>query len=109
MFFFSSRRRHTRCALVTGSSDVCSSDLAGNVVTDVAAAVDPAEIYLIYLHGRIVEDRGPRPTGAPFGLYDYQAILDAHSHRDATAIPAQRRPDTDVDTYAGNAISQGQR
>src|SRR3546814_9574978 len=26
MFFFSSRRRHTRCALVTGS-DVCSSDL----------------------------------------------------------------------------------
>src|SRR3546814_6623863 len=27
-FFFSSRRRHTRCALVTWSSDVCSSDLA---------------------------------------------------------------------------------
>src|SRR3546814_122418 len=27
VFFFSSRRRHTRCALVTGSSDVCSSDL----------------------------------------------------------------------------------
>src|SRR3546814_2931362 len=28
MFFFvSSRRRHTICALVTGSSDVCSSDL----------------------------------------------------------------------------------
>src|SRR3546814_8127137 len=27
-FFFSSRRRHTSCALVTGVSDVCSSDLA---------------------------------------------------------------------------------
>src|SRR3546814_10203591 len=27
IFFFSSRRRHTRCALVTGSSDVGSSDL----------------------------------------------------------------------------------
>src|SRR3546814_9233151 len=27
MFFFSSRRRHTRCALVTGGPDVCSSDL----------------------------------------------------------------------------------
>src|SRR3546814_4967596 len=27
VFFFSSRRRHTRCALVTWSSDVCSSDL----------------------------------------------------------------------------------
>src|SRR3546814_9110674 len=27
MFFFSSRRRHTRCALVTGVQDVYSSDL----------------------------------------------------------------------------------
>src|SRR3546814_8200591 len=27
MLFFSSRRRHTRCALVDWSSDVCSSDL----------------------------------------------------------------------------------
>src|SRR3546814_3194063 len=27
MFFFSSRRRHTSCALVTGVPDVCSSDL----------------------------------------------------------------------------------
>src|SRR3546814_8422322 len=28
LFFFSSRRRHTRCALVTGVQDVCFSDLA---------------------------------------------------------------------------------
>src|SRR3546814_6397969 len=27
-FFFSSRRRHTRCALVTGVQTCCSSDLA---------------------------------------------------------------------------------
>src|SRR3546814_4448533 len=27
MFFFSSRRLHTRCALVTGVPDVCSSEL----------------------------------------------------------------------------------
>src|SRR3546814_13787000 len=27
LFFFESRRRHTRCALVTGFQDVCSSDL----------------------------------------------------------------------------------
>src|SRR3546814_9801869 len=27
MFFFSSRRRHTRCALVTGVQTWCSSDL----------------------------------------------------------------------------------
>src|SRR3546814_7080061 len=28
IFFFSSRRRHTRCAISDWSSDVCSSDLA---------------------------------------------------------------------------------
>src|SRR3546814_4927030 len=28
MFFFSSRRRHTRCALVTGVQTCCSSDLS---------------------------------------------------------------------------------
>src|SRR3546814_1999386 len=28
-FFFSSRRRHTRCALVTGVQTLCSSDLCG--------------------------------------------------------------------------------
>src|SRR3546814_9072029 len=31
LFFFSSRRLHTRCALVTWSSDVCSSDLKDNI------------------------------------------------------------------------------
>src|SRR3546814_9481721 len=32
IFFCSSRRRHTRCALVTWSSDVCSSDLRCGIV-----------------------------------------------------------------------------
>src|SRR5205814_3282793 len=36
-FFFSSRRRHTRC-LSDWSSDVCSSDLAESLMTDLAAA-----------------------------------------------------------------------
>src|SRR3546814_20427202 len=30
LFFFSSRRRHTSCALGTGVPDVCSSDLSEN-------------------------------------------------------------------------------
>src|SRR3546814_10858036 len=34
-FFFSSRRRHTRCALVTWSSDVCSSDLSPTRVVSI--------------------------------------------------------------------------
>src|SRR5256884_5966566 len=36
LFFFSSRRRHTRCSR-DWSSDVCSSDLIHKVVTDLSA------------------------------------------------------------------------
>src|SRR3546814_3166229 len=41
LFFFSSRRRHTRCALVTGVQTVCSSDLAAE----------------LYLHPRTLQRR----------------------------------------------------
>src|SRR2546422_11546837 len=40
-FFFSSRRRHTRCSR-DWSSDVCSSDLDNALVALGAAVVDPA-------------------------------------------------------------------
>src|SRR3546814_8164599 len=38
VFFFSSRRRHTRCALVTGVQTVCSSDLPVEKATILEAA-----------------------------------------------------------------------
>src|SRR5260221_1856668 len=40
LFFFSSRRRHT-ISLCDWSSDVCSSDLSGNVCGSVVATTDP--------------------------------------------------------------------
>ncbi|MFC3716395.1 alpha/beta hydrolase [Luteimonas soli] len=67
---------------------------------------DPAETYLIYLHGRIVEDLGPRPTDPRFGLYDYPAILEALARRGATVISSQRPPDTNVNEYAGIVVAQ---
>src|SRR3989449_1499356 len=44
-FFFSSRRRHTRCSR-DWSSDVCSSDLAWNVATGVISVESPALVEL---------------------------------------------------------------
>src|SRR3546814_9214221 len=54
-FFFSSRRRHTRCALVTGS-DVCSSDLPGKGV-----ALDAIEAQL----RQVLRARAKTADGAP--------------------------------------------
>src|SRR3546814_10609448 len=48
VFFFSSRRRHTRCALVTGS-DVCSSDLRDVPGRLLLALAD--EVLHLFAHG----------------------------------------------------------
>src|SRR5262245_62478731 len=42
-FFFSSRRRHTRC-LSDWSSDVCSSDLIAAAETAAAIGADPGDL-----------------------------------------------------------------
>src|SRR3546814_14425210 len=57
LFFFSSRRRHTRCALVTGV-DVCSSDLLVENAYYLKASTD-----LKSLQGTVV--RNPITAGQP--------------------------------------------
>src|SRR5436853_1373113 len=46
IFFFSSRRRHTRC-LSDWSSDVCSSDLDAGVIDKLAAG--PVDVVSVHL------------------------------------------------------------
>src|SRR3546814_6388318 len=68
-FCFSSRRRHTRCALVTWSSDVCSSDLrffTFLAAAAVAAAALPAtaadKTLTVYTYDAFTSDWGPGPA-----------------------------------------------
>lgn len=79
---------------------------AGVIYTDVPESPEPTKIYLIYLHGRIIENSGPRPTDSRYGLYDYPAVLEALSSRGAVVISAQRPPGTDMNKYAGVVVSQ---
>jgi hypothetical protein len=76
------------------------------VYTDVPASLEPVNTHLIYLHGRIIENAGPRSTDPRFGLYDYPAVLEALASRGAVVISAQRPPDTDMDAYAGIVVTQ---
>lgn len=82
---------------------------AGTIHTDVPEVAAPERVYLIYLHGRIIENSGPRPTDPRYGLYDYPALLEALSSRGAVVISAQRPSGTDVNTYAGVIVSQIER
>ncbi|MFP7722819.1 alpha/beta hydrolase [Lysobacter sp. A3-1-A15] len=79
---------------------------ASVVYTDVPESTEPTKIYLIYLHGRIIENSGPRPTDIRYGLYDYPAVLEALSSRGAVVISAQRPRGTDMNKYAGAVVSQ---
>lgn len=74
-----------------------------------AAGPDTSRSYVFYLHGRIVEQAGPRPVSPEFGLYDYPAILDALTQRGAVVRSAQRPPDTDERKYAGEVTADIQR
>jgi hypothetical protein len=54
-----------------------------------AAAADPA-YHVIYVHGKAVEDGGRRPTTG-YGVYEYDAILDA-LQREGFAVSSEQRP-----------------
>jgi hypothetical protein len=62
--------------------------------------------YLIYLHGRIVEDQGRQPTSPVFGLYDYDGILDSLRGAGFTVFSEQRPPRTDSEAYAAHVAGQ---
>src|SRR3546814_1800746 len=53
IIFFSSRRRHTRCALVTWSSDVCSSDLIFEGFGVAGGAFDDRTLLLGIVEGGV--------------------------------------------------------
>ena len=69
-----------------------------------AVRASDQEIYILYLHGRIVENKGTTPTHAEFGLYDYPAIVEALGARGDTVISEARAAGTTVDQYARKTI-----
>ncbi|MEW5801191.1 MAG: hypothetical protein AB1847_03705 [bacterium] len=62
--------------------------------------------YLFYLHGKIIEDRGIRPTDPKFGVYEYEEILDALEEKGFTVISEARKKDTDPEQYAAKIVGQ---
>jgi len=55
---------------------------------------------IFYLHGRIVEEEGPRPVHPRFGLYDYPAIVEALGVDGATVVSEVRDSGTKEYEYA---------
>ncbi len=68
-------------------------------------AVPPAR-YIIYLHGRIIEDQGRRPTSPDFGTYEYDAILDALRRAGFVVLSDQRPPKANAVSFATRVAAQ---
>ena len=79
---------------------------ASPLPADTAPASDPSSRYLIYLHGRIIEEQGERPTHPDFGTYDYPGVLDALSDAGFVVMSERRPAGTDVEAYAARVAAQ---
>ena len=95
--------------LLVGLALAAAEEAAATILTDVPARPDAQARYLIFLHGKIVEDEGPRPTHPAFGVYEYEAILDALAARGLTVISEQRAAGTVADRYAERVVAQVRR
>jgi metallo-beta-lactamase class B len=58
----------------------------GRVLTDVPSPADPQGRYVLYLHGRILEEQGRQAVSPDFGRYEYDAVLRALADRGFTVI-----------------------
>ncbi|HEV8121360.1 MAG TPA: alpha/beta hydrolase, partial [Candidatus Polarisedimenticolia bacterium] len=76
------------------------------ILDHVPAPLDAKARYVIYLHGRIVEEQGRRPTSPEWGIFEYDRILGALAGEGAVVISEQRPRNTDPDTFAAHVVEQ---
>lgn len=68
------------------------------------AKVDTAHVF--YLHGRVIEEQGRRPTHPEFGVYEYDEILRRLGGEGRVVVSEARPRNTDPDAYADKVAKQ---
>jgi hypothetical protein len=71
-------------------------------------SIDPNRRYLLYLHGKIIEDQGIPAVNPDFGEYEYGAILEKFAGYGFTVISEPRPINTDGEEYAKKVAGQVQ-
>lgn len=71
------------------------------------AAAPKSTVY--YLHGKIVEDLGPRGVSPRYGAYDYPGIIEALRGAGVEVVSEVRPKDTDPSAYADQLVAQIRR
>ena len=61
--------------------------------------------YFYYLHGKVVEDLGPRGVNPRWGVYDYPGIIAALEKEGIKVVSEVRPKDTDPSAYADKVVA----
>ncbi len=98
------------CGLA-GSLVLCLAAPAsqGTVLDRLPEAPDAKARYLLYLHGRIIEEQGRRPTHPTRGIYEYDAILKRLAADGLVVVSEQRPKGTDIDRFAIHVADQARQ
>jgi hypothetical protein len=100
------------CAKPSANAKVATSapeeitDKQGMIGKDVPEKVNPKARYLFYLHGRIIEEQGVRPTSPQHGVYEYEQILETFRDAGFVVISEARAKNTDPERYAEKVVAQ---
>jgi pimeloyl-ACP methyl ester carboxylesterase len=94
-------------ALVLGAC-ACKEAATGGKTT--SGSVDPDAKYVIYLHGRILQERQERRSHHPrFGAYEYDQILSAFRNHGFVVTSELRPADAGVESYSRKVAGEVQR
>jgi hypothetical protein len=101
------------CGLIAAGALLLSPTPApaqrGAILHGVPAQVRPGARYLIYLHPRVVEEKGPGATDERFGPFEYQQILDTLAASGADVIAELRPQGTDFRAFGAHVTDQVRR
>jgi len=110
---------YTRIVLVWGclflaalgcrAEDSGPARISGQIFAEMPDEIDPFARYLFYLHGRIIEEQGVRPTHPRFGVYEYEQILETCADLGLVVISEVRPSRADVAEWADRVAGQVRR
>jgi predicted esterase len=88
--------------------NACTGRLtSGAVFLQMPETIDPQARYVIFLHGRLIEEQGVEsPVDPFFGSYDYSGILEALAVDGNQVISEVRPLNTDAMDYAAHVAGQ---
>ncbi len=78
----------------------------GQILRAAPTQAEPTADYLFFLHAKIVEDQGLRPTSPKYGVYEYEEILNVFRDHGFVVISEVRPKDTAPEPYAAQLIEQ---